>query len=64
MLLMQKVVSPGLYGINTRIQTGDINVEYKDKDDENTGTDGSQSQKAGAVETTGEDASETYTDID
>ena len=26
--------------------------------------DGSQSQKAGAVEATGEDASETYTDID
>ena len=51
-------------GINTKIQNGDINVEYEDKDDENAGTDGSQSKKAGAVEAMGEDASETYTDID
>ena len=51
-------------GIKTKIQNGDIYVEYKDKDDENAGTDGSQSQKAVAIEATGEDASETYTDID
>ena len=51
-------------GLNTKIQNGDMNIEYKDKDDENAGADGSQSQKAGVVEATGEDASETYIDID
>ena len=56
-------------GIKTEIQNGHINVEYKDEDDENTGTgtEGSRSQKEGAVEATGEDVSdvnETCTDID
>ena len=46
-------------GIKTKIQNGDINVENKDKDDENAGTEGNQSQKA-----MGEDESETSTDID
>ena len=64
MLLMQKWYHQDCVGINTKIQIGDMNVEYKDKDDENAGTDGSQSQKAGAIEATGEDASETYTGID
>ena len=51
-------------GIKTKTQNGYINVEYRDKDDENVATDGSQSQKAGVVEAMGVDASETYTDID
>ena len=32
-------------GIKTKIQNGDINVENKDKDDENTGTEGKKSER-------------------
>ena len=39
--------------IKTKIQNGDINVESKDKDDENAATEVNQSQKEGAAEATG-----------